>query len=902
VRAVGGAGDLAGGERSDHHVSEPALAVIGSSISHYRILDELGRGGMGVVYRAVDTRLGREVALKFLPEQVAGDATALARFRREARAASALNHPNICTIYDVGEHEGTHFIAMELVRGESLAHRLESGAMQPGEICRIGAQLAGALEAAHAQGVVHRDVKPRNVFLTERGDAKLLDFGLAKLAPAPESTVTGVTLEADVTQEQRIVGTPSYMSPEQVLGRPLDGRSDIFSLGAVLYCMATGRRPFEAASVPEILASVLRQEPTPVPSINQEVPAGLARVIARCMAKSAEQRYADAGELRRDLEGVGRAIERGEEEASASTSWLRRPSRRATIAALGLALLATAAVLGMLALRDGGEDAVVADASPVIAVLGFTNQTGDAEKNYLGQAIAAGLASELGEIRALRLVSSGVLGADREAAVPKARDLGVQVFIEGDVRTAEEHRLSISARVTDARSGLVLWSQPFEGEPQQLVELEGRMARGLAGFLSIPLSRRERDRLGEGATASLEAMRLYAQGLLLLEGPAEGQGRERAIRAFEAAVELDPGFALAHASLSQALWIAFESSRDLAVLDRARAAAERAAEIDPSLPQAQLALALVESAGGGAASDLDVASILARHPRPAAAQRELGVLYERVGHLDRAERALRASTVEDPGDWFSWNTLGVFLFQHRDNSAAREAFQRAIDLAPPGVTRPRENLAALEIQSSRFDEAIRLLEEIPRASTDGFTANTLASAYFFSDRPDKWEKAEKHYLEAVARDPQRSEYRGNLADLYGAVGKVDDAQREYREAMRLAQAEHDTQPDEPYGRVLVALYAAKGQKCAEALEIAKDIAPRVEPSSQSLHQLALAFSICRDRERTMESLRGAIELGFPPAFAAREEEFRWLADDPSFTGLVASATTLPGASTAKKQR
>ncbi len=206
------------------------------------------------------------MALKFLPEKVSGDATALARFRREARAASALNHPNICTIYDIGEHEGTHFIAMELVRGESLGHRLESGPMAPAEVCRIGAQLAGALETAHAQGVIHRDVKPRNVFLTERGDAKLLDFGLAKLAAIAESTASGVTLEAqaDVTQEQRIVGTPSYMSPEQVLGRTLDGRSDIFSLGAVLYCMVTGRRPFEGPSVQEVLDSVLRREPAPV--------------------------------------------------------------------------------------------------------------------------------------------------------------------------------------------------------------------------------------------------------------------------------------------------------------------------------------------------------------------------------------------------------------------------------------------------------------------------------------------------------------------------------------------------------------------------------------------------------------------------------------------------------------
>ncbi|HEX2464647.1 MAG TPA: serine/threonine-protein kinase, partial [Thermoanaerobaculia bacterium] len=500
--------------------------MIGSTISHYRVLDELGRGGMGVVYRAVDTRLGREVALKFLPEQVAGDATALARFRREARAASALNHPNICTIYDVGEHEGTHFIAMELVRGESLAHKLESGPMAAAEVCRIGAQLAGALETAHAQGVIHRDVKPRNVFLTERGDAKLLDFGLAKLAPIAESTASGVTLEAeaDVTQEQRIVGTPSYMSPEQVLGRTLDGRTDLFSLGAVLYCMVTGRRPFEGPSVPEVLDSVLRREPAPVATINQEVPPGLARVIERCLAKEPSHRYGDARQLRADLERVARAIDRGGLLGGGGRAlWPRRLPRTATLAVLGLALAVVVSAIAYLR-RDGGGASDVVDAGPVIAVLTFANQTGDPEKDYLGQAIAAGLASELSEIRALQLVSSGVLGAERDAAMPKARELGVQVFIEGDVRAALQDRVSISARVTDARSGLVLWSQPFEGQAEELLELEGRMARGLAGFLSIPLTRRERENLGDGATASLEAMRLYAQGLLLLEGAAEGHG------------------------------------------------------------------------------------------------------------------------------------------------------------------------------------------------------------------------------------------------------------------------------------------------------------------------------------------------------------------------------------------
>jgi Flp pilus assembly protein TadD len=303
------------------------------------------------------------------------------------------------------------------------------------------------------------------------------------------------------------------------------------------------------------------------------------------------------------------------------------------------------------------------------------------------------------------------------------------------------------------------------------------------------------------------------------------------------------------------------------------------------MPQAQLALALVEGSAG--TGDLDVAAILARHPRPSAAHRELGYLYERAGRLDHAESEFREATKEDPDDWFNWYTLGVFLFRHRDLDAARSAYDRANALAPPGVTRPRENLAALEIQASRFDEAIDLLEALPRGSGDGYTATNLATAYFFSRRPDKWEQAEKHYREAVARDPKRSAFHGNLADLYSATGRSEAALAEYRAAMSLAKDEARTRAGDAGALLLVALYGAKAQECPSALELAGEVEEEVASSSQLLHQLALVYSLCRDRERTLAKLRRAIELGFAPAFAAQEEEFRWLAGDAEFVSLTA---------------
>ena len=857
--------------------------MIGSTISHYRVLDDLGRGGMGVVYRALDTRLGREVALKFLPDEVASDGPELARFRREARAASALTHPNICAVYDVGEHEGRHFIVMELVRGVSLAEMVKSGPLPMEDVRRIGIQLAGALEAAHEHGVVHRDVKPRNVIVNERGDAKLLDFGLAKMAARTETGDTAVTLEAELTEVQRIMGTPSFMSPEQVLGRPLDGRSDLFSLGAVLYVMATGRRPFDGDSVPAVMAAVLHHAPPPATTLNPAAPEGLAKVIDRCLAKAPEARYRDARELRESLELLAPTM-----SASAGTSGEGALRRRWLLAGAASAGAAALVVGAFFVSRLSETRAGSARASPVIAVLPFSNQTGNAANEYLGQALSAGLLNELVEIRALNLVSPGMLGSDRGSAMRRALDLGAQVLVEGDVREATAEELRLVARVTDARSGIVLWSRAFEGGVEEILHLEGRVARGLAAFLSIPLSRRERSRLGRGSTASLEAMRAYAEGMLQLEGP----GLEHAVEAFESAIRLDDEFALGHAALAQALWMGSERSGDAALLRDAVAAAERAAALDPELPQARLALALVRSGGAGSAGEVDdVASILATHPRPSAAHRELGIFYERVGRLEEAERSLREATVLDSDDWFSWSSLGVFLFRHRDLAAAKTAFERAAELAPAGVDGPRVNLAVLAIQASRFDEAIDLLEALPRGSANGLTASSLGTAYFFSDRPDKWQQAEKHYQEAVARDPQRSEYRGNLADLYAAVGRLDEARAAYRDAMVRAREESAARPGDANARLLVALYAAKAEECAQGLALADGLRTTLAPSSQTLHQLALTYSLCRDRDRALETLGAAIELGFPPAFAAQEEEFRWLAGDPQFTRLIGAAAS-----------
>jgi TolB-like protein/Tfp pilus assembly protein PilF len=751
------------------------------------------------------------------------------------------------------------------------------------DIRRLGVQLAGALEVSHAQGIIHRDIKPRNIFLTERGDAKLLDFGLAKAAPQSDSDATGLTLEAeaDLTQEQRVVGTPSYMSPEQVLGRPLDGRSDLFSLGGVLYCMATGRRPFQAESVPATLDAVLHRDPAPVASLNPAATSELDRVIRRCLAKNPAARYRSAGQLREDLERLAPSSTQG-----SRPGWDRSVIRRLAIAA-GVALMVLIAAAGLFLLRDGDAPrSRSGPSSPVVAVLPFSNQTGDSTNDYLGSALSAGLATELSEIGALRLLSPNLQWAtNRNKAIEEARATGTELFVEGEVGRAGD-RLRVQARIIDSGSSLILWSETLDVAGADVLATQSRLARAIAAFLAVPLSPRERSRLESDPTSSLTAWRLYAEGLRAIEEPTASEGVEHAIDLLTDATRVDPEFAPAHSVLARALWSQYEVSKDASVLAAARKAVERAEAIDPELPDTRITRALVFGSVEGDLVSPSLTAALSRHPRPATAHRELALLYERVGRLDEAERLLHRAIDLDPEDWFNWNWLGVFLFRHRDPGAAEQAFERAAELTPPGVDRPRENLAALHAQAGRFNQAIAILEALPSRSVDATVANTLATAYYFSARPDKWEKAEQYYRRAVDLQPHRALLQGNLADLYSARGKVDDATAGYRAAMTLAEDEARANPQDSQAPLLVALYAAKAGECPDALGRARGLDQGESSSSQWLHELALVFSLCRDRDATLDALRRAIESGFPPSFAAQEEEFHWLAEDPSFESVI----------------
>jgi len=649
----------------------------GARLGPYEVLGPLGAGGMGEVYRARDTRLGREVALKVLPEEVSSDRQRLARFQQEARLASSLNHPNIVTIHDVGESDGTSFIVMELAGGRTLRAELASGPLDPRRLLQLGVQLAEGLAKAHAAGMVHRDLKPENVMVTAEGLVKILDFGLAKPSPAAAASDEQSTLSR-LTSPGALVGTVGYMSPEQASAASVDFRSDQFALGAILYELATGRGAFQRATPAETLTAILREEPPAIGSLNPQAPPGLVRILERCLAKTPSDRYASSLDLARDLR---------EELALASTAPAavadaRRPRWRAAGFGLGLvAVVLGAWLLQRLAPRGG----------PIasLAILPFVNASGDPGLDYLSDGLTENLINSVSQIPNLKVIArTSVFRYKGKDVTPEqvAQELEVRAVLMGRISERGES-LAVSAELVDAAENAHLWGASYNRKPSDLLATEEEIAREISENLRLKLSGEQMKQVVRRYTQDDEAHRLYLKGRYFWNLRTRDDLR-KGIEYFRKAIERDPAYALAYSGLADAHSILglyyYQFGPPSETFGPARDAALRSVQLDPSLGEAHSSLALVRFYydWDWAAAEREFRRALELNPADTNARHQYSHYLLAVGRIDQSLAQARRAVELDPISPMLATHLGEHYALARQPELAIAELKRSLELSP----------------------------------------------------------------------------------------------------------------------------------------------------------------------------------------------------------------------------
>ena len=723
--------------------------MVGKTLSHYRILEKLGAGGMGEVYRAEDTTLKRQVALKVLPPDFADSQERLERFQREAETLAALDHPNIVTIYSVessvvshqssasreGETENwtlttedreggrvVHYLTMQLVEGQSLSELIPRGGMSLGKIFDIAVPLADALAAAHETGVIHRDLKPANIMVTDEGRVKVLDFGLAKLrAPAitdVEAPLAGAREGASpsptqvrtdlLTEEGSVFGTVPYMSPEQAEGKTVDHRSDIFSLGVMLYEMATGRRPFVGDSSLSILSAILRERPSSVTDLQPELPRHLERIIEHCLEKKSKNRFQTARDVYNELCGLRKELESG--AVALRPLFARLTSRRAWIGVLAALALAAAAIgFYVTSLRQQQPAAGKFEISS-IAVLPLDNLMNDPEQEYFVDGMTEALIADLAQIEALRVISrtSTMRYKNTDKRLPQiARELNVDGIVEGSVLRAE-NRVRITAQLIHASTDRHIWAKSYERDLEDVLSLQKEVARAVAAEIRVRVTEPERDRLLEAGRLNPEAYESYLKGRWFWNRWNE-EALWKGIELFNRAIELDAGFAPAYAGLADSyVVLSFYSQTDpREVMPKAKAAALKAVELDDSLAEAYTSLGFVLTNYDFDWEGAETAYRRAIELNPGLVTAHMMYMWYLVGitRFDEAVAEIRKAHELSPLDVYVNRAVGDALVFARRYDEAIVALQKAIEM-DPGFTAAHFSLGRAYLWNAMYEEAL----------------------------------------------------------------------------------------------------------------------------------------------------------------------------------------------------
>lgn len=860
----------------------------------YRIDALLGEGGMGTVYKATDKELGRVVALKLVRPEYASIPAAMARFRQELLLASKISHRNILRIHDLGDAGGMKFITMAYVDGLDLGKLMEQGRLPMERVLDFTRQLCSALDAAHSEEVVHRDLKPNNILVDQAEHLYVMDFGLAK------SFETDATM---MTRTGQILGTPRYMAPEQVEAKPVDHRTDIYSLGMILYEMVTGDIPFKAESAMQLMYLRVTQPPKDVRQLNPEVPEYFAGIIMRCLEKEPAARYQSAREILADIDAqqapaaapVGRAAPAvGTETISIQ---IPRPTRRGGLIAamtLVLALGAAFAIPGsrhwILGLRGGAASkAAPAGVQHYLAVLPFRVNEDEPQTQYMADGIVDSLSAKLAGLRDVYVASAAAVNAATSKKDPSkmARTLGVTLLVQGTVQSSG-NKIAVTVSLDDfGKNGHNLFHQEFTGVHEDLLTLEDNVFDGLVSALAIKQTNEELARSSLHPTENVSAYDLYLKGQNLLRATQSREGPENAAKLFDQAVKIDARFALAYAGMADAYLQMWGRTKDSVWTQKAAGAAQRAQSLNDGLPEVHFVLGSIDTATGKtneAIAELERALQIA--PNSDDALRRLGSAYMAAGQPQKAIAAYTKATEVNPYFWNNYNALGTAYFRLGENDKARAAFQRVTELEPDRAA-GFANIGVIYYQQSRWQEAIPMFQKaIALQPTPNYYSN-LGTTFFFLG---EYGQAAPMFEKAVEMSPNDVLFRRNLADAYRWSGQRDKAMANYDQAIALAYKVYRVNPRNAENLSSLAIcYAKKGDDGQARQFIAR--ARELEPKENGLmYDEATIHALAGRTAEALTSVGQALRNGYPLQEAKSDPELKALRQTPEFSRIVAELT------------